>query len=582
MKFLKNNFMTQAQALAIMKTGANVFLTGEPGAGKTHLVNQYVSYLRSLGIEPAITASTGIAATHIGGMTIHSWSGIGIKRFFNRRDLDIIAKTKRLAERIKATKVLIIDEISMLGPNTLEMVEAVCRRVKDQGKIFGGLQVILVGDFFQLPPVSKDEPLAEQSLLNEPSSRFVFSASAWQSAKLRICYLSEQYRQDDQAFLSVLNAIRANSFDETHLAHLRARQIQAHEVPDNLPKLYSHNVDVDRVNNAMLSKLSSKARVYNMTGHGLKHLVENLQRGCLSPTKLELKIGASVMFTKNNPQGLYVNGSLGVVIGFDYATTYPLVKLRTGQTVKAEPTDWLLEDGGETLARITQVPLRLAWAITVHKSQGMSMDGAVMDLSQVFEFGQGYVALSRVRRLSGLFLLGYNERAFQVSPEVATKDKYFRLVSEADLQALEALDEAGLTQRHTNFMEKIGGQPGKIVVRKNSLNSLIKKPKKPDTYKETLKLWQEGYDLEKIMELRRLTSATILNHLEKLGRIGKIRPEEFRRLISDELNVDIPLIHQVFHKLDTNSLSPVWQHFDGQYSYDDLRLARMTLNKKKK
>src|SRR6185503_6959245 len=144
--------MTQAEALAILKTGANVFLTGEPGSGKTHTVNEYVAYLRAHNIEPAITASTGIAATLIKGMTIHSWSGIGIKERLSNYDLDKIASNEKAAKRIMHAQVLIIDEVSMLSASVFDMVEAVCRVVRRNSRPFGGLQVVLVGDFFQLPP----------------------------------------------------------------------------------------------------------------------------------------------------------------------------------------------------------------------------------------------------------------------------------------------------------------------------------------------------------------------------------------------------------------------------------------------
>ena len=147
--------MTQSQALSILKTGANVFLTGEPGSGKTHTINEYVAYLRARGIEPAITASTGISATHIGGMTIHSWSGIGIKTKLDKCDLDKISSNNHIVNRIKRAKVLIIDEVSMLPPETLSMIDAICGKIKQSLEPFGGIQVVLVGDFFQLPPIVK-------------------------------------------------------------------------------------------------------------------------------------------------------------------------------------------------------------------------------------------------------------------------------------------------------------------------------------------------------------------------------------------------------------------------------------------
>src|SRR3989344_3672604 len=154
--------MTQAEALAILKTGANVFLTGEPGSGKTHTVNQYVAYLRSSGIEPAITASTGIAATHIGGFTIHSWSGIGVRRVLTPYDLDHIGQNRNIVRRVGNARILIIDEISMLSATALNMVDAVCREIRRNQEPFGGLQVVLVGDFFQLPPISLREDRENQ------------------------------------------------------------------------------------------------------------------------------------------------------------------------------------------------------------------------------------------------------------------------------------------------------------------------------------------------------------------------------------------------------------------------------------
>lgn len=574
--------MTQAQALDIMKTGANVFLTGEPGSGKTHIVNQYVNYLRSSGIEPAITASTGIAATHIGGMTIHSWSGIGIKTSLSRNELDAIASNNRIAKRIKAVKVLIIDEISMLPPNALNMVEAVCRRVKRNAEPFGSLQIILVGDFFQLPPIMKaqdDDPQA--TLLSDLSARFAYGSASWATAKPVVCYLQEQYRQDDQDFLSILTAIRANDFSDDHLVYLHKRKTNYQNAPVDLPKLYSHNIDVDRVNNDMLAKLPGTSRVYAMTGQGPKHLVETLQRGCLSPEKLVLKVGAAVMFTKNSPRGLFANGTLGTVESFDLGSRYPIVKLRNGSRVTAEPSDWLLEDRGEVLARITQLPLRLAWAITVHKSQGMSLDGAVMDLSGVFEFGQGYVALSRVRRLAGLYLLGWNERAFEVSPEVVAKDLDFKTASENYSLIFSATVADDLAKKHHDFIVNCGGQPGQMAVRPKPIINFFKKPK-PDTYKETLRLWQEGCDIEGIVRIRKLYPATILNHLEKLGRKGKIKPGQFAKLLSEDLSAALPAIHRVFYELGTEKLGPVHEHFNGRHSYEDLRLARMILDKRKK
>ena len=383
--------MTQSQALSILKTGANVFLTGEPGSGKTHTINEYAAYSRAHGIEPAITASTGIAATHIGGMTIHSWSGIGIKTKLDKYGLNKIASNRRIAKRVQRSKILIIDEVSMLSPETLSMVDAVCREIKQSSEPFGGVQIVLVGDFFQLPPIVKTEigDDAQTALISaeggsalgreEPPARFAYDSPAWKRANPTVCYLTEQYRQDDSNFLVLLSAIRNNIFDSDHLSRIETRKIDPHAAPDGVPKLFSHNADVDRVNNEVLSKLSGKPRVFTMSSQGPDALVSALKRGCLSPEMLYLKVGAAVMFTKNNQKGSFVNGTLGVVEEFDKHSGYPTVKTRNGRWIKVESMDWSMEEDGNIRARISQLPLRLAWAITVHKSQGMSLDEAAMD-----------------------------------------------------------------------------------------------------------------------------------------------------------------------------------------------------------
>lgn len=452
--------MTQSHALSVLKTGVNVFLTGEPGSGKTHTVNEYVAYLRARGIEPAITASTGIAATHIGGMTIHSWSGIGIKSKLDKNDLYKISSSRHISKRVRRAKVLIIDEVSMLPPAALSMIDAICRKIKESPEPFGGIQVVLVGDFFQLPPIVKTEAVNDsQELFSEgPPARFAYGSLAWGQANLTVCYLTEQHRQDDVGFLDLLSAIRRNAFDEGHLSSIKSRKINIHAPPNGAPKLFSHNVDVDRVNDEILADLPGESRVFTMSAQGPDVLASALKKGCLSPETLYLKTGAAVMFTKNNPKEGFVNGTLGAVEGFDKDHGYPIVKTRSGRRIKVEPMDWAVEENGKVSARITQLPIRLAWAITVHKSQGMSLDEAVMDLSGVFEFGQGYVALSRVRRLSGLYLLGWNTRVFQVHPEVLKKDIEFRAQSSLTANAFSKTAGDDITARHERFIRLCGGK----------------------------------------------------------------------------------------------------------------------------
>ncbi len=439
--------MTQAEALKILKTGVNVFLTGEPGAGKSHTIRQYVDYLRSCGVEPAITASTGIAATHIGGMTIHSWSGIGIAKTLSKGELLNVAGKDKVARRMRNTQVLIIDEISMLSGATLELVDRVCKKVRHNEQAFGGLQVIFVGDFFQLPPITR---------FGEEEQIFAFQSACWLAANSTICYLTEQHRQEDPDFLKVLSALRDATMNEDHIRLLQTRQVDPSQVPD-VTKLYSHNTDVDRINDARLKLLPGEARSYDMSHQGAKPLVEQLQRGCLSPEKLTLKVGARVMFTRNNFEDGYVNGTTGEVVRFSPDTKLPVIRLLTGREIEVKPGTWAIEDAGQVLAFITQVPLRLAWAITIHKSQGMSLDSAFIDLGSAFAFGQGYVALSRVRTLAGLYLGGLNHRAMQIDDTVLEVDEQFRDQSFKAQQKHAAMEDDYLRKQHEIFIFTCGG-----------------------------------------------------------------------------------------------------------------------------
>src|SRR3989338_5910488 len=454
-----NAAMTQDEALAILKTGLNVFLTGEPGSGKTHTINRYVAWLRERGVEPAVPASTGIAATHIGGYTIHSWSGIGIKRDVSDYDIEMIQSREKTAKRIFNAKVLIIDEISMLDAATLESVDRVLRTLRRRPLMpeepFGGLQVIFVGDFFQLPPVTRRSRGEGGSVSKKEEAKFAFESHAWKEANPVICYLSEQHRQEDGDFLDLLSAMRRGTFSSAHRTRLQSR-VGISSKKTVATQLYTHNENVDRINSESLARITEKSRTYEMESRGARKLVEALKANCLSPETLELKIGASVMFTRNNFDAGYVNGTLGAVTDFS-GLGLPVVQTKNG-TMTVEKAMWEVMDGNRILAKITQIPLRLAWAITVHKSQGMSLDAAIIDLSQAFEFGQGYVAISRVRTLSGLFLEGFNERALELHPKVAAADRHFRGYSDAVRRKFAVLPESEKQKLEKNFLRAIGAK----------------------------------------------------------------------------------------------------------------------------
>lgn len=409
--------MDQELALAILLSGRSALLTGAAGTGKTYLLNTFIAQARKRGKKVSATATTGLAATHLGGNTIHSWSGIGVSDHLPNNFFERLSKTRR--DVISKTDVLIIDEISMLHDFRLDMIDKVLRTVRENDQPFGGIQLVMSGDFFQLPPVNRP---------NEQGGGFVVYSDAWQELQPAVLYLERQYRQNDEQLLEILTALRTGDVRRCHVEALLART--EIEPPDgDITELHTVNVDVDDINIQKLAELPGKERSYQQTTTGSKIYVENLQRSVLAPENLVIKLGALVMAVKNSPQKLYANGSIGTVVDFEPLTEYPVVEFRDGRRVTMVPDVWELRDGERKRASISQVPLRLAWAITVHKSQGMTLDAAKIDLRKAFVEGMGYVALSRVRDLDNLYLYGINRRALEVSPDALAIDEVLRQAS---------------------------------------------------------------------------------------------------------------------------------------------------------
>lgn len=416
--------MTQDEALAILESGQSVLLTGAAGTGKTYLLNKYIRRAKKRGVHIAVTATTGLAATHLNGTTIHAWSGIGVDDSVDKRKAARLGKSRQ--ELIRKADVLVIDEISMLHDFRLDMVDEILRLVREDTKPFGGLQVILCGDFFQLPPVNRRD---------SRQGSFVISSHSWQQNVFSVCYLEKQYRQsNDELYTQILNGIRAGVLTRSQLDALNARSHAAADPFTPQTRLLTVNVDVDSVNNEQLDALEGDVHEYDMEAHGGKNYVEQLQRSCLAPATLRLKLDAQVMCIKNAQDRRYANGSLGTVTGFEKVTDYPVVELLNGREIVMRPETWELMDGDKRRAQLVQLPLRLAWAITVHKSQGMTLDAARIDLSRAFVEGMGYVALSRVRSLKHLILDGLNGMALRVSPLAKQIDADLRTRSQQALQ----------------------------------------------------------------------------------------------------------------------------------------------------
>jgi ATP-dependent exoDNAse (exonuclease V) alpha subunit len=507
--------MKQDQALQIMQMGFNSFLTGQAGAGKTYTLNKFIKWCREHRINAAVTASTGIAATHIGGTTIHSWSGIGIKDELTQKDLEKIAKRKEVQKRFDSTKVLIIDEISMLSANFFDNLNLVCKYVRANQQPFGGLQIILCGDLFQLPPINR----------SSRKLQMVVHSEAWSELKPVICYLKEQHRQEAGDKLNlILNNIRAGQAKEQDLQILNTKVEQAsgtsfEQSPENLipTKLYSHNQDVDYINLRELEKLSTREETYQTDKAGKRALVESLLKSCLAPEELKLKIDSEVMFVKNDISGRYSNGTRGKIVNFTKDGKLPIVQTIDERIIVAEQGSWSIQDEkGQDLASISQVPLRLAWAITIHKSQGMSLDSAFIDLGKVFEYGMGYVALSRVRTLEGLHLGDFNEMSLKINPQIIQINQ--KLSDHSDLTA-ERFSKLKPAKIKKNIEESILKKRGIIEAQKIEQQDIPKKAAggkgQKGSHKTSIKMLLDGQTLKKVAEERGVKTQTVISHLAR-------------------------------------------------------------------
>ena len=490
--------MKQSLALEILLSGKSALLTGPAGTGKTFVLNQFIRASKDEGKYVSVTATTGLAATHLGGTTIHAWTGIGVLDYLPDRFVDHIAKGRR--EIIEKTDILIIDEISMLHDYRLDMVDEVCRLVRKAPDVpFGGIQVVMSGDFFQLPPVNR---------AGSREGGFVVHSDAWRELNPVILYLDEQFRQrEGDALLDILTSLRANDLRRHHAEKLLERTKYEPPTDADLTELHTVNIDVDQINRRRLAGLAGDEVQYTQHTTGSANYVENLQRSVLAPVELVLKLGALVMAVKNDQSKRYANGSIGMVVDFEPATDYPVVQFRNGRTVVMQPDTWELRDGDKKRASISQVPLRLAWAITVHKSQGMTLDAARIDLRKAFVPGMGYVALSRVRDIDNLYLTGINRTALQMSDEAYAIDERLKMRAANDRERFQYLQRKA---------EERASKPLKNPSKKKSSSWSEKIAKMREIHPNAYKPWQPQDD--EALKLGFINGESIEHLSAQLGR----------------------------------------------------------------
>ena len=458
------------------------------------------------------------------------------------------------------------------------------RAFKYSDQPFGGLQLVLSGDFFQLPPVS----------ISNNTSRFAWQAEAWKNAELKSCYLTEKFRQSDQSLINILDEIRSGDVSEESMEVFRSCYKKELKSDFKVTKLYTHNKDVDRINEKELELLKDKPRLFQSRDKGSKNNLAKIFKTSLVKEELALKKKAVVIFIKNNYEAGYINGTLGEIIGFDKDSGAPIVKIFSGHKIIAEHEDWKLEDHkGEVKATVSQVPLRLAWALTIHKSQGMTLDAAEIDLSKTFETGQGYVALSRIKSTEGLRLMGLNNVALQVDQLILSIDKKIKeasLTHENEFQNINTKEKEILAKE---FIIKNNGtvNEDKISTNKKELKTksdTINISTKTHTLELTKNLLAKKKNISEIAKARNISAKTIISHIKKISKLypdfnlNHLKPKQ------KVLNTIFKAIKKIELKNNPDNLlkdgsiklKVIFDYLKEEILYDDIALALIFYSKK--
>jgi len=413
----------QQMALDAMLKGKNVFVTGPGGTGKSFIIFHYISELQFMGINKediAITSTTGISASLIGGTTLHSFAGVGIgNKSFEYYYNYIMEKNYFKKKQWRKCKVLIIDEVSMLSPRLFELIDCLARKIRRKREPFGGIQVILLGDFCQLPTVGEKD--------------FCFEAVNWSEVVDETFYLNEIKRQNDATFQSVLNKIRLGEVDNEVKEVLNSRlNVKLDKNKGIRPTIiYSKRKAVENFNlkkEDELRRRGGESSLYISTysySEGVSDAFKDFLKRFIDSNfrvedELRLYVGSQVMVTVNFPDMKLYNGSRGVVIGFtDDESKFPIVRFLDGREIMIEPHEFKHESDKKNYIIKKQIPLKIAWAITIHKSQGMSLDYVSTNIGKsIFEYGQVYVVLSRVRNLEGLCIKEVDYNRIMADPKV--------------------------------------------------------------------------------------------------------------------------------------------------------------------
>ena len=612
----RGNFELDVARFIVEKTDMSLFLTGKAGTGKTTFLREVVRYTKKKCI---VLAPTGIAAVNAGAMTIHSFFQFGLGPFVQgviepKSDFRI---NKSKLELIRHLQLLIIDEVSMVRADLMDHIDVELRRIRRNSKPFGGVQLLMIGDLQQLPPIAHG---GEDDLLRQYyKTLYFFSSAALKSMKYSCIELKNVYRQTDRHFIDILNHARDCTLTSQDISDLNARYIPGFspKPEDGYIRLMTHNRQVDYVNETELEKLDDKPFTFVAAVTGTFP-----EESYPTADSLTLKKGAQVMFIKNDPDRRFINGTLGEVKSID-KNSIAVRLAESGTVIDVEPMEWQniryqfdeesKEISSKQIGRFKQYPLKAAWAITVHKSQGLTFDKAIIDVHAAFSPGQAYVALSRCRTLDGLVLsspvsasvfmrdnavdayMNYISRPVE---ELAFSScyEYFEYEKKPEPEEVAPAAEVNADKREVpvEIPDTALAQELKtwrfersdcgLETEPASVSDKPKKEKKEELRDDTGKklntseysywLYNQGNTVNQIAEKRGLNPSTIEGHLARYVASGDIDVHEF---------VDVDTLKKVeaycMEHPEEKALKPIFEHFDAKIPYGVLRMAIAAIRK---
>lgn len=403
-----------------LRNGDNVFVTGHAGTGKSYILRKLKEkYKKKL----TITSTTGIAAVNVKGQTLHSWAGVGLCRNTIQATVEKIKTRPSQYRQIKNCKMLAIDEISMLNVETFEYVNEVLKLIRENNEPFGGIQVIFIGDFYQLPPVEKE---------NDVEKNYCFETDLWQDLNLKNVILTKNYRQNEEKFIKALSDMRVNRLTQEDIELLSTRNISSDTSESNILHIFSTNEEANNYNSLKFGSINKPVRqflskdgvyrgkdlVYEDFTEREAMILEIFNKSCRADNQISLKTGCKVMLLVNLDfdKGL-INGSCGTVESFNENSINITFDNGVNANIPLHEFEYYYNDA--VLAVRLQYPLKLAYGITIHKSQGMTLDKLVVDCRRIFERGQVYVAMSRVKSLEGLYLKSFEPDKVLTDEKVA-------------------------------------------------------------------------------------------------------------------------------------------------------------------